>query len=69
MANIPTLRVSENGEQLTAQRESGPNPLGPGFPDLRSQWVVRDQNGDYKDHDKYQNDLKARFPGLRVLGI
>jgi hypothetical protein len=48
--------VSTDGH--TIEREStGETPNGNRF---AGRWVLRDQNGDYLDHDQYRHDLMER---------
>lgn len=53
--------------QLTAQREVDTiHPIS-NMPHS-NKWVVRDEDGNWVDADQYRNDLRARYPGLIVIG-
>lgn len=44
--------------QLIMKREYGKSPAGN---DYNGNWVARTIDGEYVDHDKYQNDLVPRL--------
>lgn len=60
---------------LTARRETGSVTMrySENTPDtyevsFGNRWVVRDATGAYVEHDMFRNDLRARYPGLIVIG-
>ena len=60
MTDIPKLLVSPNSHVtvvITARREA----------DYDGQWVARDQDGCYYDHDLFIADLRERVPDLEII--
>lgn len=52
---------------LTARREyETRNPIS--MMKHRGVWVVRDEDGNWIDADKYRNDLKERHENLKIEG-
>jgi hypothetical protein len=45
----------------TAKRENGNHICDGGLIPFNNRWVVRDEQGNYVDHSRYSNDLRALY--------